>query len=61
MPKKQNAELITQTAEVLLKAIMETAESYTTPDHLKDLAEAFALVAQHDTDVPREGGRVINS
>lgn len=60
MATKQNAELITETAQVLLEAIKEaapTAQGQST-DGLRSLAEAFALVAQHDTNVRSEGSRV---
>jgi len=53
----QNAELITQTAEVLLTRIQEVAKEYGGPSDMKELAEAFAFIAQHDTPAKREPAR----
>lgn len=54
---KRNADLIGETAAVLLKKIQELTEEEwgDNPDQLKALAEAFALVAEHDSDQPWSG------
>ncbi len=52
---KKNAELIGETAEVLLDRIKEQAGRYEAPEQLKQLAEAFAIVASNDKQEP---GRV---
>jgi len=57
---KQNADLVAETAEALLNAIKKTAGTYSTPAHLKDLAEAFALVSQNDAIAPKERRGVIS-
>lgn len=49
---KQNAQLVTETAAILLAQIQRSSEDSTNPDHLKALSEAFALVAQYDSDAP---------
>lgn len=54
---KRNAELITETAAVLLRRIQKRAEEVGDPDQIKALAEAFALVAEHDTNVAGPPGR----
>lgn len=53
MPKK-NADALVETADVLLARIREEAGRRTNPEHLKDLAQAYALIAANDV-VERSG------
>ncbi|MFC5999345.1 hypothetical protein ACFP6A_11530 [Quadrisphaera sp. GCM10027208] len=55
MPKK-NADLIGETAGVLLNEIKKHAGNCTQPDQLRALAEAFSTVAAADQQVS-SGGR----
>ncbi len=52
---KKNEELIAETAAVLLEQIKEMGSAARHVSQIKELAEAFALVAEHDAPKPRSG------
>lgn len=51
----KNEDLLNETAEILLNRIKQQAPETKTPDQTKALAEAFAIIAQHDRPVRGEG------
>ena len=59
--KKPLTQLSYETAEILMQRIAAEANGWSRPDHLKDLAEAYAIVAGA---MPKPGvrtGRVVVS
>lgn len=59
MPKVNN-ELAAETAKVLLEGIKSSAETYSDPSKLLELAQAFAVVTSGDPAQPPPTPRIGN-